>query len=147
MREIVNNLIAEYGTSDPFTIAKRLGISIIYRKLGTVNGFLKTFNVENTIHSFIFINENLEDMEQYYTVAHELGHYILHPDTDINFLRKYNASYPKGRYEREADLFASYFIITDEEMLEIDNLPYISKAYNLDYAICEERVRYILDGD
>lgn len=55
----------------------------------------------------IHINEDLSIKEQTYTLAHELGHFFIHKNTNINFLTK---------YELEADIFASYFVISDEEI-------------------------------
>ena len=99
--------------------------------------------IEDSIYHCIHINNNLSSNEQRYTLAHELGHYILHQGSNLHFLRRVTST-PLSRQEIEADLFASYFMVSDEEIKEINNLTYISEAYKLDYRICEKRLEYII---
>lgn len=94
--------------------------------------------IDNITYHYIHINKNLSSTEQRYTLAHELGHYRY----NIHFLRRVT-SIPLSRQEIEADLFASYFLVSDEEIKEINNLTYISQSYKLDYRICERRLEYI----
>lgn len=131
-------LIEEYQTSDPFEIAKAMGIEIFYSDLKEAAGFFQTVGD----FKFIHLNSNLSYSEQIYTCAHELGHYVLHDNDNIHFL-KHNTYYNTQKIELEADLFASYFIISDETIKELNSLPYIAINYKLDYRVCEERLKYL----
>lgn len=133
------NLIKEYGTADPFVIAESMGINIIFSDLKEVSGFYQSIGD----FKFIHINNSLPYKEQVFTCAHELGHHILHDDSNIHFL-KHNTYYNTQKFENEANLFASYFIISDEEIKEINHIPTIAINYNLDYRICEKRMEYLV---
>ena len=115
-----------------------------FADLGENKGLYHTLEIEDNIYHCIHINNNLSSNEERYTLAHELGHYILHQGSNLHFLRRVTST-PLSRQEIEADLFASYFMVSDEEIKEINNLTYISEAYNLDYRICEKRYEYILN--
>lgn len=134
---IAKELIKKYG-NDPYEIARIFDIDIIYSELGSIDGFFQQLGNKNFIH----INENLTTKEQFFTLSHELGHFFLHKDTNINFLTRLTNRYI-CKYELEADLFASYFIISDDEIKEINHLPTIAINYNLNYRICEERMKLI----
>jgi len=142
IKEIYTSLVNTYGTNDPLKIIKRLGIIVQFTDLGENKGLYHTLEIEDNIYHCIHINNQLSSKEQKYTLAHELGHFILHKGSNVHFLRRVTST-PLSRQEIEADLFASYFIVSDEEIREINNLTHISEAYKLDYSICEKRLEYL----
>lgn len=142
IKETYNSLVKEFGTNNPLKIIKELGIIVQFSDLGENKGLYHTLEINKNTYHCIHINNNLSSKEQKYTLAHELGHYILHKGSNIHFLRRVTST-PLSRQEIEADLFASYFIVSDEELREINNLPHISEAYKLDYSICEKRLEYL----
>ena len=142
IKDVYYSLIQEYGTTNPFNIARQLGITVLFNDLGTNNGLYHTLEICNKTYHYIHINNNLSDEDKRYTMAHELGHFILHKGSNLHFLRRISRV-PLSRQEIEADLFASYFIISDEEIREINNISHISKSFKLDYRICEERIKYL----
>ena len=133
IKEIYTSLVNTYGTNDPLKIIKRLGIIVQFTDLGENKGLYHTLEIEDNIYHCIHINNQLSSKEQKYTLAHELGHFILHKGSNVHFLRRVTST-PLSRQEIEADLFASYFIVSDEEIREINNLTHISEAYKLDYS-------------
>ena len=143
IKDTYNSLVKEFGTNDPLKIIKELGIIVQFANLGENKGLYHTLKIDNITYHCIHINNNLSSSEQRYTLAHELGHYILHKGSNLHFLRRVTNT-PLSRQEIEADLFASYFMVSDEEIKEINNLTYISEAYKLDYRICEKRLEYII---
>lgn len=142
IKETYTSLVKEFETNDPLKIIKELGIIVQFANLGENKGLYHTLKIDNITYHCIHINNNLSSKEQRYTLAHELGHYILHKGSNIHFLRRVTNT-PLSRQEIEADLFASYFMVSDEEIKEINNLTYISQSYKLDYRICERRLEYI----
>lgn len=112
IRRKVDYLKKKYGTSCPFEICEAMGINIFYFDLpDCVNGlFFKYFK-----NYIIIVNPELCYEECRVTVAHELGHIILH-DTTNSFQLMVNTDIPIQRFENEADFFASCLLIDEKEI-------------------------------
>lgn len=139
MKELVNKLIKEHDTRDPKQIAKNLGIHILYENLGKINGY---FNIILGV-PFIHINQNLPEEKQLFTLAHELGHAILHVDSNTLFLL--NHTYQSvAPMEVEANQFAAHLIFSDEFVYEHKHISVydLSKIYQIDVEIMEYRINY-----
>lgn len=109
----LDKLIKTHESRNPIIIAKALGIIILYEDLGTTNGFYNTaFR-----YRFIHVNQNLSENEQIYTIAHELGHAILHPHLNTQFLKDCT-HFLVSKYEKEANQFALNLLISDEELMK-----------------------------
>lgn len=113
MKRFCEKIRKKYRTSDPFELARCLGIVVLFEDLGTVNGYFNTVCRQRFIH----INQNLSEHEQRLTLAHELGHALLHPTDNTYFLRS-KTRFSVGSLEHEANLFAVCFLIPDEELSE-----------------------------
>lgn len=109
----VNSLIAKYKTRDVFELCDYLGIHIKYDIIGSVKGYF--FNDKGI--KIITLNYNLDDWEIKVVLAHELGHAILHEETNICFLKNYTF-FNENKAENEANEFASHLLISDEELRE-----------------------------
>lgn len=110
IKKSVNYYIRKVGSHDPFEIADALNITVTYENLGTINGYYNKQLRMKQIH----INYNLEDNERLFTAAHELGHAILHPNTNTPFLRSCTY-FSIDKLENEANKFAIELLIPDEE--------------------------------
>lgn len=102
----------KFNTSDPFKLARVLGIEVMICDIGSRLGcymYLKRSKC-------IWINESLEDNERTFVMAHEVGHAILHPKENCYFLR--NQTLLNTKIEREANTFAVEFLIPDDVILE-----------------------------
>jgi Zn-dependent peptidase ImmA (M78 family) len=108
------NLIVKYGTKNPFKLAKKLNIEIIIEDLGEVRGLFKKVLRKK----FIFINSKLSEFDQKLVCCHELGHAILHSSSEHQFLIDNTSLLRRSRLEDEANLFASYLLIPDDEVIE-----------------------------
>lgn len=108
------NLIVKYGTKNPFKLAKKLNIEIIIEDLGEVRGLFKKVLRKK----FIFINSKLNEFDQKLVCCHELGHAILHSSSEHQFLIDNTSLLRRSRLEDEANLFASYLLIPDDEVIE-----------------------------
>lgn len=113
MKKYVEKIKKKYRTADPFELAQSLGVVVLFEDLGTINGYYNTVYRQRFVH----LNSRLSEAEVRLTLAHELGHVLLHPNTNTYFLRS-NTLLPVGRYEQEADRFAVFFLISDEELFE-----------------------------
>ena len=65
----------------------------------------------------IHINQNLPEYIQKLTCAHELGHALIHPNTNTPFLRN-STFYSVDKLEIEANTFAAELLISDDDIEE-----------------------------
>lgn len=118
MRKVTpKQLISKYQTNNPQEIAQELGIIILFEPLGEINGYYNTAFRQKFIH----INNTLVEAKQKFTIAHELGHALLHPKANTPFLRD-NTLFSINKLEIEANKFAVDLLITDEAIAEVKHL-------------------------
>ena len=113
VKEIVQTLIMEKGTSSPFKLSKIFKIGILYEDLGTMLGYYS----KDYRFKFIHINQNLPNRKRRFVCAHELGHAILHPDVNTPFLSQYTL-FSKSKVERQANTFAVELLMPDDLLVE-----------------------------
>lgn len=102
IKQFVRSLVSENGTFSPFEIAENKRIIIQMEPLGTIRGYYsKTLRTK-----FIHINCDLDEYQQKFTCAHELGHALLHPDLSTPFLRE-STLFSVDKLEVEANRFAA----------------------------------------
>ncbi|MBR6918365.1 MAG: ImmA/IrrE family metallo-endopeptidase [Clostridia bacterium] len=107
---------AVYGTRDPYEIFRQRNASIKRQAPEGLRGLICMVN--RTV--LVAVDSSLTDSAKMMTFAHLLGHAVLHR-------RKILAGktfeepdrYPEGCSEREADIFASELLISDEEILRL----------------------------
>lgn len=136
MHILTNELIEKFQTRDPIVIARGMDIHVLYEELGRINGY---YNEIGDL-KFIHINNSLSEEQQIFTAAHELGHSILHERTNVLFLHAFTHE-RTGRMEHEANLFATYLLISDEEVEEYKHLsvPRLMTMYDLNEQLIIER--------
>lgn len=103
-----------YGTTDPFRIAKALGICVFFYPLGKAAGMYKY--LEHT--KCIFINSDIGD-EKFIRVvmAHELGHAVLHWKENCCFMA-HKTLLLTSRVELDANKYAAHLLISEEALRE-----------------------------
>ena len=106
IKKIVSKLIEKHRTNNPFKLAKRLNIEIIYDDLGDIKGLFKKI----LRRKYIFINSTLSEFEKKIICAHELGHAYLHSSRELQFLIDKTTLIRSSKLEYEANLFAHYLI-------------------------------------
>lgn len=108
IKQFVRSLVSENGTFSPFEIAENKGIIIQMEPLGTIRGYYsKALRTK-----FIHINCDLDEYQQKFTCAHELGHALLHPDLSTPFLRE-STLFSVDKLEVEANRFAACLCYPD----------------------------------
>ena len=98
----VLSLVRKFRTSNPYKIPKKLDINLQEANLGEIKGYYTKIRRIK----FIFINENLSQDEKLFTMAHELGHAVLHYNTSTPHLLSMKYRYT-SKNESEADEFAT----------------------------------------
>lgn len=90
-----------------------MGVVILFERLKDTLGYFNTYKRIKIIH----INQELNESEQQFVCAHELGHSILHPEVNTPFLRK-NTLFSISKIEREANEFAVELLLPDTLLYE-----------------------------
>ncbi|MBR2432241.1 MAG: ImmA/IrrE family metallo-endopeptidase [Clostridia bacterium] len=116
-------LIRKYGTRDPFVIAEKLGIEILYAdELKRLKGMYRGIKRNR----FIILNSLNSPTMNAIVCAHELGHDQLHREyaktTPFQEFMLYDMA---SRREYEANIFAADLMLDDNEVLDL-----IEKGYD-----------------
>lgn len=100
-KSAIKEIVARYGTADPFIIADKLNIDYYFMPLG--KHLLGDTSYDNH-EPIIILNESIHDSPQkYFTLAHEIGHVVMHAD-----LSGYHSGYASyGVCEHQANEFAT----------------------------------------
>lgn len=98
----IRNLIRKHDTNDPYIIAKELGITVLVLELPE-----RTYGLFKRVlgRKYVLVNDSLPEGIQRFIVAHELGHYIMHPGYSY-YRMEHRGYYASTRKEEEADKFA-----------------------------------------
>lgn len=135
---IVDRLVSQYGTRDPFLLAQSTGRILLTVPLTDFRGFYQRIH---RCH-IIYIAEGLTEFERSFVCAHELGHSFLHGGVNAAFIDS-RTHFVKAKYEREADRFAIDLIMPDERFSELMYMPVHDIAESL--GISDELANYRLD--
>lgn len=138
IRSTVADLIEDWGIAVyPFSIwslLRKMGISTIpysalpeEDRVSLVEKYPDALTVYppdfNPRRTTIYYNDGIRDRDRIrFTLSHELGHLILmHPDSDEDI------------YEREADIFANYFLVPAPLIFEFSSIDY--SVVSADFAV------------
>ncbi|MFE6135555.1 ImmA/IrrE family metallo-endopeptidase [Bacillus sp. NPDC057893] len=109
IKEYALKIAEKHATTNPFEIARRKNIIVLFEDLGNTLGFYNTYKR----FKFIHINNKINETTQQFVCAHELGHAVLHPKANTPFLRN-QTFFSVDRLEIEANTFAVELLLTDE---------------------------------
>ena len=110
---LVIDLCKKYDTRDPLEIARQLKIIVQFEPLGGVYGYYS----KSLRQQFLHINQNLNRATALFTLCHELGHAVMHPDLSTPFLRA-NTMYSVDKLELQANRFAVDLAFSDGQLQE-----------------------------
>jgi len=102
-------------------IAADLGIEVVFKPFDGDNVSGMLFRDEETSRVVIGVNSAHSTVRQRFTIAHELGHFELHPGKPtildhvvrVNFRDK-NSNSASDKQEKEANRFAAYLLMPTE---------------------------------
>ena len=113
---LVRKTVREQHTSDPFSLARGLGLDVDYADLGELKGFYVVYKTGR----YIVINHNLDERMSRLVLAHEIGHDMLHRDIAENGGMGESSFFDMtSKPEREANIFAAELLISDDDMVEL----------------------------
>lgn len=138
IKNIVDKIIKKYGTTSPYELSELMGIKITRCELGEIRGYYHhAYRVKQ-----IYLNCNLSRNDEKLVLAHELGHVVLHPDTNTPFFKS-NTLISVDKMEIQANTFAMYFLISDRDLSEYKDysIEQLSKLYGYNKRLIELRLR------
>lgn len=120
------DIIREFGITsppiDPEAIAEALDVDVVYARFSSdvsdqISGYIEP------ARSRIVVNRDIKPNRKTYTIAHELGHYLLHKEYTKSdkyqvFPRMNQYSGQKPDEEREADAFAANLLVPEKFLRE-----------------------------
>lgn len=130
-------------------LARSLGIRVSRAPSADFSGLL----IRKDGHALIGVNSSEAPNRQRFTIAHELGHFVLHPQKDafVDFRKEWSAGETKPPRERHADMFAAALlmprksILKDFRRLAKDGYTdAVTATLAKQYAVSEEAMRYRL---
>lgn len=147
MNRIVNKIVSKYHSRNPVYIAQGMNIKVVYADLGeNVHGFYQYYKRGMVI----YINDSLDEHMQLQVLRHEIGHAVLHRKANRIFMEQATFQVV-DRYENEADLFATFLAISDDDVQEfIDNeytIQQISNMTGCKEKFVEQRIRTYCVGN
>lgn len=113
--KVGDDLVRRYGTRDPFVIARRLGVEVLFcENLGSLKGMYRVIHRVR----MIFINQDLSPQMQRMVCAHEIGHDQLHRAmAKGEALREFSLYDMTVRTEYEANLVAAEILLDTDALL------------------------------
>lgn len=126
--QVIRQAGLAYPPIDPEKIAEDLGVRVLYADFGvhsdTVSGFID-FSEAESIR--IFVNRGIHPNRKTFTIAHELGHFVMHKDwargAEYVMLRANEyAPGTKPDKETEADVFAANLLVPESMLREYMDL-------------------------
>ena len=162
VEQMVLNTGLSYPKDSLLDIAKALGVEVVSAELPDlqtkkVKGYIKWLSDEEKekmgkpYRAKIYLNSNQADTTKTFTLAHELGHFLLHKDTN-NFridLEDYSESDPDNQ-ETEANYFASCLLMPKDKFFNALNnakgLDQVAEAFGVSVPAVEARMKWLHIG-
>ena len=119
--QAVVKTIKRHGAHDPFRLAEAMGIVILYENFGCDENAIKGFATEMNRIKMITLNADLLEIIQRIILAHEIGHIVLHRRRGIREFHEFSLFDESSLFEKEANLFAAEYLLSDEDVLEAMN--------------------------
>lgn len=136
-KEVIKKFGLTTAPVDVRTIVKKMGILLV--EAPNEDGELSGLILRNKESTLIGVNKNHHENRKRFTIAHELGHYLLHEDKDVfvdkdeNLRSSVHYRKTQNGYcvkEEEANIFAA-------ELLMPETL--VRKDFNMFYEMIKER--------
>jgi Zn-dependent peptidase ImmA (M78 family) len=141
-------LLRKYSiTSPPVNLVdiadgEGLNISIAEFKEGDVSGFI------DLDQKIIFVNKNDSPARQRFTIAHELGHWVLHRskiEADRDIVVLYRKALEEGEsdiLEQEANCFAANLLVPSDFFSVLASVPLSNKTMANIFLVSESVILY-----
>lgn len=135
---VANFLVKKYDTRNPFQIAKEKNVILVTAPLIDIRGFYQYFKRQH----IIYIDENLKENQKEFVCAHEIGHMMMHRNSNAIFMDSHTF-FNTNKYENEANEFAVNLLISNEMIYENRKLTIeqLSRLLGYEEAIIKLRLK------
>jgi Zn-dependent peptidase ImmA (M78 family) len=130
---------------NPVEIARSIGVSVSFVNFsGASEGVAGLYNPE---HDIILVNRDEPGVRQTFTIAHELGHKVLHQEwaksEKYRVLWRDPARQNKDRFEQEANAFAANLLMPRQLVDRFKSLPVgnLAKLFAVSEQVATYRLR------
>lgn len=135
---LAKGLRDSWNTNDPFEIAKKFGIEVLFRDVAIKGFTAQTIKIPG-YPTIISINDAFNEKSKKILCAHELGHALLHDESVNHFsVTKRNVM---TYVERDANLFAVALLIDDVTEAQLSG-PLVNMENHLLKAILDYNIVY-----
>lgn len=117
----VEKLNQKYSEHDPFCLCRAMGIQLLFQPMGTAPDAVKGFFLESKRIRTITVNRDLPEILQRIIVAHEICHALFHRKSGIHAFHEVALFDQNSLLEKEANLFAAEFLLSDGQVFEVLN--------------------------
>lgn len=135
---LVKRLIKNIKTDSPFEICSCLNFIILDVPLIGIRGFYQYYNKNN----IVYLSDNLEEHTKKFVCAHELGHAIMHRNTNEIFMDT-RTFLKTSIYEHQADRFAIDLLLPNDDFMdgfEELSLSQIAHCYDVSEELMQYRI-------
>ena len=156
----VDQILLDTGLSYPknglLEIADALGISVYSSDLPDfenkrVKGVIKwpEQNGTNEGHPTIHLNQNLSESTKVFTLAHEVGHFILHPnESKLRIdLFDYSQDTKESLEETEANYFAASLLVPKDKLQTLmrltGDIDKMAEYFRVSRPVIENRIKWL----
>jgi Zn-dependent peptidase ImmA (M78 family) len=130
-------------------IAELSGVDVVFASFGSSNekvaGFCDFANAK------LYVNATDPTVRQTFTIAHELGHWVLHkkyfdahPD-EYDILPRYQTPYENDAFEKEANFFAASLLVPKRLLKPVIDAPIssLASAFGVSRTMMEYRLKNV----
>ena len=127
-------LKAKYDETNPFKLARYMGIKVLFAPMGRSIESCKGFYLTHSRIRTMTLNSDLSSEFQRIICSHELGHAVLHnKEAGVKAFHDFGLFDTASTFEYEANMFAAEILLEDEDVLERlnDDLSFFQAASEL----------------
>jgi Zn-dependent peptidase ImmA (M78 family) len=145
--DLLQKFAIEQPPVDPVDLSRRLGLKVLFVEFDeqdkNISGFFDA--VENTI----FVNKSEFPLRQTFTVAHELGHKILHEEwarsSEYKMLFRDQDASDEEPHEKEANSFAANLLVPRfmlDQVWKKYSVEQLSKLFAVSVPVIKNRISF-----
>jgi Zn-dependent peptidase ImmA (M78 family) len=157
---VVENIKMQTGISSPedniVALAKTLGITVFETKFvenDTIDGLLE-YPKKTSESPKIFLNKERPATRKKFTLAHEIGHYVLHRNKKTKYRidpYDYSENDHTTKEETEANYFAASLLVPKEKLKSIlalskGSLEMAASYFGVSKPVIENRIKWLQEN-
>jgi len=138
---LVSSLINKYKTNNPFELCDALNIIVLEVPLTGVRGFYQYYSK----NSMVYIDSDLPEQVKKFVCAHELGHALMHQDTNAIYLDT-RTFLKTSIYERQANQFSINLLFPHDDFFDEYRectISQVARCLSISEELLEYRIREI----